>query len=48
VFDGGRRREGKIKGKEGKISPWRRRISLGLDPLHWLCSGSQLLDAVKG
>jgi hypothetical protein len=43
----GRRREGKKKEKE-KISPWQRRVSLGLDLPCCLCCGLQLLGAIKG
>jgi hypothetical protein len=32
LLDGGRRREGKEKKKRREKSPWRRRVSLGLDP----------------
>jgi hypothetical protein len=28
--------------------PWGKRVSQGLDPPCWLCSGSQMLDATKG
>jgi hypothetical protein len=40
--------DGKVEEKEGKKSPWGRRISLELDPPCWLCSGSQMLGAIKG
>jgi hypothetical protein len=49
LLDGGRRREGKKKEKmKEKKFLWRRRVSLGLDLPCLLCSGSQLLGAIKG
>jgi hypothetical protein len=49
MLEGGKRREGKKKRKEDrKKSLWERRVSLGLDLPFWLCSGLQLLDAIKG
>jgi hypothetical protein len=50
-FDGGRKREGKEKEKRKenrKKSLWGMRVSPGLDPPCWLCSGSQLLGAIRG
>jgi hypothetical protein len=47
LLDRERRREGNKKVKEKK-SLWRRRVSLELDPPCWLCSGLQLLGAIKG
>jgi hypothetical protein len=47
LLDGGRKREGK-KTKRREKSPWRRKVSPGLDLPCWLCHGSQLLGAFKG
>jgi hypothetical protein len=51
-LDGGgeekERRKKKEERRRRKKSPWGRRISPGLDPPCWLCSGSQLLGAIKG
>jgi hypothetical protein len=43
MLGGGRRREGKKK-----ILPWRRRVSMDLDPPCCLCHRLQLLGAIKG
>jgi hypothetical protein len=47
---GGQRREGKKKEKKKKEkkSLWAKRVSPELDLPCWLCSGSQLLGAIKG
>jgi hypothetical protein len=44
TLDGRRKRERKKK----IIWPWERKLSPGLDSPCWLCSGLQLLGAIKG
>jgi hypothetical protein len=47
LLDGGRRREGKKKEKKTTKLLWERKVSQGLDLPCWLCSGLQLLGAIK-
>jgi hypothetical protein len=45
LLNGGRRKKEKKKKKKSAMG---KRVSPGVDPACWLCSGLQLLGAIKG